>query len=323
MLKHKTITRLAVACVLFSQSVLAADTPQVGDDLEVIELYWAKTEPREIARRVMFAATLMTEREIKLGALEGVMRDSESTNRWISPFEDAEELKVKIVPDYNEIRIFNRKLADSHEGPDVGEEKAIEIAKGHIKQLMESKVLDHRDLYELNDVQVGYSKFGEGSIDLKQQYESVVEYRLTFRPNVRGVQLANAGVRVAVHRSGKISGIRFGGVSVKQKQGKMIKRNVLDEQIEEQFRQSIPKYAEPVVAWSRIMYAMPEDKRTAIVEPLKLYAYSQKTKSDGEEIISRRKIVGFSLSDEKAALVDFTAPARAHSGTKVTRKESE
>ena len=320
---HVTIKSLLIFCVAMvgvTSAASAAEIPQVGDEMAVVAMYWAKRNIKDIAKRVHTAADLVANRQLKTDGLGELMRERGVFNHWISPFEDAPELKVKIIRDYDEVRVINRKLVDQHDGKDVGKKQAIEIAAKFMDQLRKAGVLNHRD-FNLDDVQIGYSRVGEGSMDGKVHYESVVEYRVTFRPNIDGIQLANAGVRLAVHRSGALAGIRFGGVSVKERKRKTVVRKVPSEKIEARLKRMIPKNAKPAVAWSRVMYVMPEEKREALVEPLQIYSYSLITESDGEPVVSRRKTVGFSLSNVKAKVVDFTAPAREHQGTKPERKE--
>ena len=67
------------------------------------------------------------------------------------------------------------------------------------------------------------------------------------------------------------------------------------------------------------MYVIPDDKRKALVQPLKIYSYSLLSSSDGVEVISRRKTLGFSLTDSKAQPIDFAPSARKHMAPKTTR----
>ena len=307
--------------VFFATIVWGQETPNVSDKFHVVEMFWTKRNLKNIAKRVQVAAEFVANREIKGNQLYALMHEREAWNHWISAFEAAPELKVKIFKDYDEVRVINRSLIDKLDGEDIGEKQAIEIAAKYLEKFGDSGVLNHK-AYNLDDVQVGYGKVGGGTLDGREQYEGIVEYRVTFRPNMGGIQLANAGVRLAIHRSGVLSGVRLGGVSAK-KTGKTAIRKVSSEKIEERFRRMIPDNAKPAVVWSRVMYVMPENKRRAVVEPLKVFSFALISESDGEHVVSRRKILGFSLTDEKAKVIDFTAPARQHEGTKVERKAEE
>jgi len=87
-------------------------------------------------------------------------------------------------------------------------------------------------------------------------------------------------------------------------------------------REVVVKNAKLKVAWSSVLYVMPENRRAALVEPLYAVSYSLEVPSDdGNTAVSRRKTVGFSLSDPNAPSVDLTPPVRAPQLEK-TRKEA-
>ena len=69
------------------------------------------------------------------------------------------------------------------------------------------------------------------------------------------------------------------------------------------------------------MYVMPEGESRPVVEPMLVVSYASQREVDGQRIVSRRKTLGFSLTDPAAAAIDFDAPARKHEGTELTRKE--
>lgn len=65
---------------------------------------------------------------------------------------------------------------------------------------------------------------------------------------------------------------------------------------------------------------MPEGESRAVLEPMLVISYTQVRKTDEGPVASRRKTVAYSLTDPKAAPIDFDAPAAKHEGTEVTRK---
>ena len=308
--ERKIYNLLSVLCVSIglTQTVSADQTPNLGEKMYPVEMYWAKQDMQEIAKKTLIAGELVAGHELHAKKLVTLLRESKDLGRWISPFDDASGLKVKVIPEYNEIRVINRELSEVFDGEDVGKETAVEIAIKYLDSLQETGMLDHHN-YNMDDIQIGFGKFGEGSTDGSSKVEHIYEYRVTFRPNVRGIQLANAGVRIAVHRSGKLASIRMGGVSIREShsRGKVI-RKVSKEKIDSRFNSMIPKNNKPSIAWSRVMYVMPENKREALVEPMQVYAYSLISEIDGEPVVSRGKIVGFSLTDANTRVVDFTAP---------------
>jgi hypothetical protein len=50
-----------------------------------------------------------------------------------------------------------------------------------------------------------------------------------------------------------------------------------------------------------------------------LISYSERREVEGNEVISRRKTLGYSLTDPQAAPVDFDPPASKHEEPRVTR----
>jgi hypothetical protein len=77
------------------------------------------------------------------------------------------------------------------------------------------------------------------------------------------------------------------------------------------FYRTLGPNAAPEIAWSRVMYAMPDGENRALLEPLLVVSFSETYATDeGERVSSRRRILGFSLVDADADPIDFTAPAR-------------
>lgn len=316
---NKYIKYAIIISIMFSAgNAWAKKNLTVGDKIPVVKLHWSQETLKNIEKRVQLVSQWVATRQIKENALNSLMKEPQALNRWISPFESAPEIKVKILKDYNEIRVMNRLLVDKHDGEDVGEERAVEIAAQYLEKLRASGLLNH-EAYDLDDVQIGYGRIGGGSFNNREKYDWVVEYRMTYRPNIDGIQLANAGVRLAIHRTGRLMGVRFGGVSAEKTDStKVIK--VPFEKAGERLKNIIPKNTEPSVVWSRVMYVMPENKKSAIVEPLMVYSFSLVADSDGQRVVSRRKTVGFSLTDNSAKAIDFSAPAREHEETDKERK---
>ena len=294
---------------------------EIGEDLPnlpVVELFWAKRDSLENLKRIQLAAETVTGFGLNSEELLQIYAKDDAIGHWETPFiDEAPQLKVKLSPQYDEIRVVNRDLVDKVSENEIGENKAIAIARDYLGKLAESGLVD-RGLYNLDDLQVGYGQIGEGSMDGKTKIEHITEYRVTFRPNFKGIQFANAGVRIAVNRSGKLSGLRLGGVSLAQWDRKTTDLRVSPNEIEELFQKTIPEGVEAVVVWSRPMYVMPENEQKAQVEPLQVFSYVLKTRVNDQEIVSRRKTVGFSFT-KPGNFVDFSAPVKEHEGVKPER----
>ncbi|MGB7291646.1 MAG: hypothetical protein WBD99_05700 [Thermodesulfobacteriota bacterium] len=293
--------------------------PRVGDEMSVVEFYWAKRNLNDLIRRVQIVSESVAGYKLEDRELYEIFPKPQALNHWISPFKDAPHLKIKVIPEYDELRVINGALVDMVDVKDVGEESAVEIATNYLRMFSNAGLLSI-EAFNFGDIQVGYGIIGEGSMDEKFKVEHVTEYRITFRPNINGIQLANAGVRISIHRTGALVGVRLGGVTMKAWDGKTVERVVSPEEIRTQFQKMIREDSQAIIAWARPMYVMPEDAQTAVVTPLQVFSYSLKTKVDDKyEVSSRRKIVGLSLTDPTAVAIDFTAPTRNHTGTSPDR----
>lgn len=309
---------LFIALILGFVSTSLSAEPVVSEVMKVVEMHWQTRTPDEQVRRIQFAANMVAGQPLDSNLESVFAKEHDALQKWSAPFKSAPNIKVKLLPAYDELRVLNKSLVDKWTEKDIGEAAAIRIAYNQLQKLLAANMLSQRS-FNLNDVQVGYNRIIEGSKDGKKRFEAITEYRLTFRPNIDGIQLANAGVRVAVHRSGAIAGLRIGGVTVDEKAGFQIKRSISRYYANTVVTKWLPSNAKPDLAWSRIMYVMPEDAKSATVEPTQVYSFSLKTESDGVEVISRRKIVGVSLSSGE--LIDYTAPTAKEESQAVVREE--
>lgn len=305
-----------------------AQEPKIGEKMAAVELYWATREPEDVARRAHALAQLVAGRELESKSIGELLTQRGRSSHWMD-IGQGTNLKLKYLPQFDELRIINQDLMHVVDAGDIGETSAMALAEEILEDLA------NRDLINLNAVnlknaQVGYAQVGGGAKDGSFQSEQTTQYRITFRHEINGIELANAGVRLAIHASGKLAGIRLGGVSARGEydggtfvpsgKGYIVERRVADEDIEDRFRRSIPKGADADVTWARLMYVMPDDTQERVVEPMRIYSYSLQFSSDeGQLVSSRRKIMGYSLSDSNAQAFDFTAPAEKHEGQEPTR----
>ncbi len=247
---------------------------------------------------------------------------------------DAPALDIVYLREYDELRLVNTDLTTSTAPIDeISQEEAVKLARRAFDGLATRKLIDPRH-FNWDRVDVASTWVGGSSRDSKTVDKRRVEYRITLRREVNGVELANAGLRIAVHTSGRLAALRLGGVAVASKispngveepvgKGRWLKRKITPEELKARFeREVVVKNAKLKVAWSSVLYVMPENRRAALVEPLYAVSYSLEVPSDdGNTAVSRRKTVGFSLSDPNAPSVDLTPPVRAPQLEK-TRKEA-
>ena len=290
---------------------------QPASELSAVELSWQKRSIEELAKRVSMLAELIGV-ETSSKHLADMLSDRDSLGNWQPLRDEKFDLIFKVLPEHDEIRLVNTRLAESTEGLKIDEPEAVKIATEVMQSLNRNDLLNGLR-YQPDNYKVGYHRVGIGSTDGKRAEESIVGYRITFLAHIDNIPLANAGVRVAVHRSGNLSGIRIGGVSASKGAGKEQSRKVWDDQIQRRFEASLPKGMKPRIAWQRLMYVMPDDERTLVVYPTHTISYSLVGESEQNEVISRRKTVGFSVIDSDVDIIDYLKPAAKHQTTKLSR----
>lgn len=294
-----------------------ADGKQSATELSAIKLSWQQRSTEELAKRVSVLAELFGVDASSKHLVE-MLSDQDSLGNWQALRDENSDMIFKVLPDYDEIRLVNTRLAESTEGLKLDEQQAIEIAADILQSLNKQDLLNGLR-YQPEKYKVGYHRVGSGSTDGKQAEDTIVGYRITFLAHIDDIPLANAGVRVAVHRNGKLSGIRIGGVSASPDAGKGQSRQVSDDEIKKRFAASVPRDMEPRIAWQRVMYVMPDDERSAVVYPTHTISYSLVGESEQGEVISRRKTVGFSLVDGELDIIDYLKPTTKHQTTRLSR----
>src|SRR5881396_321685 len=336
MKRIRSITRIVLMCSVFimGEALAQPRATQVGDRLAAFEMEWREVKPEALSARARAAAEVLVDSDLKQPATIVPLKSSDGVSRRTQiTVPDSPALDIVYLHEYDELRLVNTELATST-APinEISQEEAINLARRAFDGLAKHKLIDPRH-FNWDRVDVASTWAGGSSRDAKTIDKRRVEYRITLRRELNGVELANAGLRIAVHTSGRLAALRLGGVSVKLKinpngveepvgKGRWLERKVTAEELKARFeREGLVKNAKLKVAWSSVLYVMPESKRVALVEPLYVVSYSLEVPSDdGTTAVSRRKTVGFSLTDAKAPSVDLTPPVRAPQLEKI-RKE--
>jgi hypothetical protein len=299
------------------------------------EMTWRERNASEIASKVRAASESIVGRDLRAAPVVARIK-SATAQRSLVTVADAPELVVEYLSEYDELRISDQELAASLSPErEISQDEALKIAKNAFDDLARRKLVDPRH-YAWDNADVGSTWVGVGPRKGETSKKQRVEYRITLRRMINGIELANAGLRIAVHSSGRVSGLRLGGVSVASKtagdteepvgRGRWLKGKVPIRDLKARFERelAVPEKGKAVVAWSRVMYVMPEGRRRAVVEPLYVVSYSLAVQSDdGEAAISRRKTVGFSLVDPAARPIDLTPPVRKPQIEKTRKPEVE
>lgn len=303
-----------------------------GAKIVAYELAWQKREPDAVVRRLAAAAEVLlgpeaarelgSEEALRKALLPAVTGDEAGT--WVRL--EGLPLLLKYEAEHDEIRLLHEELDVVAEPATAIDPDAVrEVAEKILAQLGERGVIDPR-LYERASLQLGYRMAGEGPTDQEARPPQVVGYRLTFRPRLSGFEMVNAGVRLGLLTSGRLASLRLGGVEPPAEwqegtaSGRLREVRVGTGELMERFYRQVPQGAKPQVAWSRVMYVMPEGERQALVAPMLLVSYSERWDLDGQPLVSRRKTLAYSLTDPDAPPIDFDAPAPKHEGTELERQ---
>ncbi|MFS8182847.1 hypothetical protein ACMG4P_14975 [Pseudovibrio denitrificans] len=292
-----------------------------GLELPVIRMTWRNDrDAQQVIDAAEAAITLMLDgdhSEKMDAALKEVLYGDEA-GTW-ARVSAAPQILVRYDADFDEIRLINKEIDVIREPLGrISVDEAVARANKVIDALSEQRILNRR-LYSNAAIQIGYRRVGSGSRKAQPGRSQILEYRVTYRPRIEGVELANAGVRVGVMANGQIGSMRFGGVTplVKftdnkvepEEDGKRLPVVIDPNRLTKRFYRTLSANVSPQVAWSRVMYAMPDGERSALLEPMLVVSFSEGTTTNkGQRVSSRRRILGFSLVDEKAKPFDFTAP---------------
>ncbi len=321
MIRH-TAAASAILFTVASHLPAQSVEPKVGERVATFEMSRAKRTPDEVARRAAAVADLLEGRKLEGSvAVKPLRSPGGAERRWQVVLPEGSSVRMRYIPEIDELRALNTEIAaDTHPDKDVGQDAALEIAKRSVRQLAAAGAVDERH-FDWKGVEVASTWIGEGTLDGRLSQRRRTEYRITLRRKLNGIDVANAGLRVAVHVSGRVAGLRIGGVSVASDvagaqenpkgRGQWLTRKVEAAEIDRRFqRDAAPAGTKAEVAWARVMYVMPENKTEAVVEPLYVYSYSLKSKIEGAEVVSRRKVLGYSLTDPTAKPIDLVPAAR-------------
>jgi len=303
-----------------------------GAEVPVVRMEWKESDAQTVIDEVETAISIMLEgRELERmdAALKEVLFGNERGS-W-TRVAAAPEMLVKYQSEFNEFRLINTELDFIRETLGrIGIEQAQARAEKVLNELIRNEVVNAA-LYDNAVVQVGYRRVGTGSTKGAAEHSRIVEYRITYRPRIEGIELANSGVRVGVLTDGAISSMRVGGVTpagvIKDGRfepkdgGTRRKIEASPGHLMTRFYRHLPADAKPVIAWSRVMYAMPDNTRSALLEPRLVISFSEIHQTeDNQRVSSRRRTLGFSLVDAEAKPFDYTAPTKGD-GDEVERKE--
>lgn len=305
---------------------------RAGEAVVAFEMYWPQRTAADVAERTGALAELITGSKVHTDDVRDALSRHQAGQRLSQDsLGGAPGVAFTYLPQFDEIRLSNLEaLAAADPKSDIGEAQAIAQARTALKQMMKAGIVDAQD-YASAVPQVGYRKVAGGTVDGVTDFNHVVEYRVTFRPSLNGIELANAGARIGVHANGGVSSLRVGGVDVAREKhgvtslpsrgGQVLARNVSARSIREQFNARQPDAAETRIAFEKLMYVMPDDTPRAVIAPTQVFSYALAFPAEnGQDVVSRRHIVGFDVTNATAPMIDYTAAKRVASDEPVRQQ---
>jgi len=302
-------------------------TFNIGNEIVAYKMEWLQRDPEQIVQRIAGSLNILLGHEDLSYDTETLISivDEKNVGHWVRL--NNSPILIKYQQAYDEIRIIHEEREAMFSSvKDIGEVAIQGVAEKYIAQLGERGLIDSR-LYANAVMQLGYKIIGEGTIDEKETNPGVIaEYRITFRPRLNGIEMANTGIRLGILPSGELSNLRFGGVTpegewrgneLKPGSKKFIRKIQTNiNELMSRFYNEKLKVDNIQVAYSKVMYVMPyDDKSEAIVEPMLVISYTNQKRIDEQLVSSRRKTVAYSLTDLEASIIDFDAPVKSHEGT--------
>jgi hypothetical protein len=314
---HANTIRLVEVCALVTLLASCENeepTQQAGSTLvaapalAAFEARWRVRSAGEVQQRSRLLAEILLGRPMEAAALTGLRATGAQT--W-SQAKVGNDLLVGHFPKADDLRVSNALLAAVVDGPDIGEAEARKAFDAAYAKMVSSGLVNVAH-FDTRKVSVTHTRFGIAPAG-QQAVPRVTEYIFSMLRQINGIDFANAGVRIAVHRSGRLSWIRLGGAEVAsvRKDGADVPTArgftflpaVAPSTLEARFVREVPNAHR---AWGRTMYVLPEEVESAVIEPKYVLSFARKSMMDGREVKSRREMLAYSLRSAASAAEDLT-----------------
>jgi hypothetical protein len=229
--------------------------------------------------------------------------------------QDAMRIKMKYHPENSEIQVGNSDVtSDVSSLSDVGEPAARAVFVDAFNSLVTSGEIDSTGLdpgtARLSKVMQGEGQSGQAPV------ERIKEYRYFIPRRVNGIEVANSGVRISVHRSGKIASIATygasvvstaqGGAEVPGPGGYTFTPTIAQAALAARAANDSPN---STVKSLGPMYFLPEGSADAVVEPTELFFVTPTVVIEGKTIHGRAHVLSYSVRDASLAAVVWPRPA--------------
>ncbi len=191
---------------------------------------------------------------------------------------------------------------------DVGVDAATVEFHRIIGELEQAQIADGAVL-DVAGAHVGHVMQGSGWSNGPQKAERIKEYVFSAPRRINGIEIANAGVRVSVHRSGKVASIRVegpvvdelrdsSGVSMPSGEGYFITRSVSETELDARVHAENP---DATIKPMGTIYWLPKGHASATVEPRQAYWVFPRVEIAGHVGAGRGHRVLYAINDAHAA----------------------
>lgn len=191
---------------------------------------------------------------------------------------------------------INVELARVREGIEIEEADALERADAALQSLIAHGVVDG-DAFSMGDVDVHRVVQGVGSSVGGPPVESTKEYRIFLPQRLDGIIVSNGrhldlGIRILVHRSGVVRGIRVSGLGLNPVAAAGSDKGTVDSAVLDRRVQS--EFPSSTITPLGLRYSL------GSTEARQVYRVSRKTVIDGVDINGRAKLIYYSVKDGSA-----------------------
>jgi hypothetical protein len=299
--------------------------------LAAFEAHWPKRDLQDAKERAQKVTKILLDlpedESLKLEPLE----DDETSTLLLRA---GPEISIVYYLDFDDLRVTNPLLqddvtSDAAISDEYAADRAFREFERCFDRLVKAELIDRRS-FDLNKTRTSRTEFGavpqgitlQGTTRnvLKERKRGSVlttEFVFSLLRQLNGIDFANAGLKVAIHRTGRIASIRLGGATVASIErggfevptggGFLFPRMVSDLSIRQRFTDGFP---EAQVHYDRVEYILPDDQRAALIEPRHVFAFSRISNIDGRDVIARREFVGYSLRQPDTPPEDFSEPPK-------------
>ena len=306
--------------VAHGQSASSSEASSYG----AFEASWPRRSESEVSARIYALSKILLGRDPVKAEVDDFVHSRASSPAILpksgtpmpwqgNPVSSAGNLVTTYHPDFDDLRVsVSLPLAETLSSVDVGETSARKIAAEAFERVLSEAAVDRRG-FDFGGAEVSFTRVGFTAPE-GQMREIISEYTYSVQRRINGVPLANAGIRVTVHRSGTLLRLRVGGLVVRSQvrgaieipmeSGRYVVATVKKEQSIAKLMFEVPNARVVSVI---LNYAMPENTRTAVIEPMYLITFTRVgTSRNGERPpLSARETWGYKLDDPTLTPVVF------------------